>query len=207
MKYCIVAILIMVLGFSHGLAQEKDPKAQALEEKREELTDREFVDSYSNAIMMDGVVWNRLPETEKGFYLIGFEDGIMAVLVHFVPDEKKKRQIYSILPMSVKNAPALSGIVQKVDEFYADEKNVTIPIYYALLIIRNRLSGSDEEKIERYIDYLRDSEGKKLEEAVQGEEKIKAAAEETAEATVEETVEEPVEEKAEAIADKSEGKQ
>jgi len=53
----------------------------------------------------------------------------------------------------------MGDLIKQVDELYSDSRNFNIPISYVLLVIRNRLIGTDEKEIEKYIEHLRESSG------------------------------------------------
>ena len=122
---------------------------------------------YMERGMIDGMGWRQFTDGEKGFYLLGFEDGAMGITIHFIFDDDTKRRALGVLPLSVEDNPPLSEIVKKIDAFYSDDKNLEIPIYYVVQIIRNRLIGIDESKIESYIQYLREGASGNLNEILE----------------------------------------
>ena len=139
----------------------------ALGEESAELRIEDVESRYMERGMIDGVAWQQFTDDEKGFYLLGFEDGVMGITIHFIGDEERKKQALSVLPMSVEGSPPLSAVVKEIDDFYGDKDNRDIQIYYVLQIIRNRLLGIDEKKIRRYILYLREGANANLEEALE----------------------------------------
>ena len=113
--------------------------------------------------MVNASHWMFFTAKEKWTYLFGFGDGTINTAAHFIFNEKEKRKAYSSLPSSVEGDLPMDDLIKKIDQFYSDEKNLDIPVSYVLLIIRNRLLGVDEDKIQRYIEYLRDPSGRNLE--------------------------------------------
>ena len=161
MKYIAVLMVLFFISPVICGAQEKE-KAEAVVAEVEAR--------YMERGMIDGSAWRQFTDGEKGFYLLGFEDGAMGFAIHFIQDKPAKEKAYSVLPMSLEDHPPLSKIVKEVDAFYSDKKNIDIPIYYTLQIVRNRLLGVDEKSIQRYIQYLRDGANVNLEEILASEE-------------------------------------
>ncbi|OGW76018.1 MAG: hypothetical protein A2Z72_02010 [Omnitrophica bacterium RBG_13_46_9] len=161
MKTLVISILALFLSSPGGYALDENSTGGSAENK--------FEAKYFGRGLIDGFVWKQLTEREKAFYLFGFEDGVMGIALHFIPEGKDRDNVYNTLPTSTENCPQTSEIIKSIDEFYSDDKNTAIPMYYVLLVIKNRLAGVDEAKIQNYIEYLRNSEGKDLEEAVEEE--------------------------------------
>jgi hypothetical protein len=119
--------------------------------------------------MINGSHWKSFNEKQKWAYLFGFEDGTIYTAIHYLPNEKSKERVYASLPTSAENV-SFEYLIKEIDKFYLNDKNVDIPISYVLLIIRNRLLGIDEDKIQRYIKYLRNPADKDLEKIIRQKE-------------------------------------
>lgn len=116
----------------------------------------EFDAMYINEGTVNGHHWKTFGEAEKGAYLFGYQDGVINTAIYYVSDDKEEAEVIDSFP-----SIDMDNLIQQVDVFYSDDRNLNIPIPYVLLIIRNRLIGTDEKEIERYIEHLRDSSGKK----------------------------------------------
>ena len=108
-----------------------------------------------DGIVIDGNMWVNLTQNEKWTYLFGFEDGARDTAIHYVPDARTRDIIYEGLPTSLGEEKSIKYLISEIDSFYSNDKNRTIPVNAALLTVRNRLMGVDEENIEKYVSYLR----------------------------------------------------
>lgn len=115
----------------------------------------EFDAIYINEGVVNGHHWKSFGKKEKGTYLLGYQDGVICTAIYYVPDEDNKTEVISSFP-----SVDMNDLVKRIDEFYSDDRNLNIPIPYVLLIIRNRLTGTDEKDINKYIEHLRESCGK-----------------------------------------------
>ena len=115
----------------------------------------DFEAMYINEGIVSGRHWKTFGEKDKGAYLLGYQDGVINTAIYYVPDEKEKIEVIDSFP-----SMDMDDLVKRIDEFYSDDRNLNIPIPYVLLIIRNRLIGTDEKDIEKYIEHLRESSGK-----------------------------------------------
>ena len=136
---------------------------QALEaEFTQQIDDESFEAIYIEEGMVDGNSWMNFDRSTKWGYLFGFEDGVRGTAIHYVSDVRVKSKIQKSLPSSFEGGGDFEYLVQEVDKFYSDDRNIDIPINYVFLVIRNRLIGIDDAKIRRYIEYLRNPKGKDL---------------------------------------------
>ncbi|MCQ9206446.1 MAG: hypothetical protein NG740_00975 [Omnitrophica bacterium] len=152
----IMIVLVLIFASSQIYALQ-DEYTQKVEEGGIE-------DLYLEQGMVNGEFWNNMSNQDKFSYLLGYQDGLMATTAHFVSGEAEKTKAMSSFPKGVFNQ-----LIPQIDEFYAEEKNMDIPISYVLTIIRNRQKGTDETKIQNYTEYLRDSQGKDLRKSIEGE--------------------------------------
>jgi len=120
----------------------------------------EFEKLYMKEAIVNGHRWNTFKQERKRGYLFGYEDGLITTGIYYISDQEARYEIISSLPTSVGDTP-MEDLVDKIDEFYSNDKNLNIPVSYVLLIIRNRLIGVDEKWINEYIEHLRNSFGKK----------------------------------------------
>jgi hypothetical protein len=109
-------------------------------------------------VVIDGNMWVNLEESEKWTYLFGFEDGARDIAMHYVPEPETRDIIYEGLPTSLVGEGSVKHLIAEIDAFYQDRKNMMIPVNSALLVVRNRSMGVDEDKIEKYVNYLRGRE-------------------------------------------------
>lgn len=115
----------------------------------------EFDAMYINEGIINGNHWKSFSEAKKGAYLLGYQDGVVNTAIYYVPDENDKAEVIESFP-----SMDMGDLIKKVDEFYSDDRNLNIPVAYVLLIIRNRIIGTDEKDINKYIEHLRKSCGK-----------------------------------------------
>ena len=115
---------------------------------------------YINRAMMNGREWVERTEEQKQSYLLGYTDGTFNAAAYYIPTEAKRNAAILSLPTSQGKLP-IEQLAREVDGFYADAKNRTIPISFALLVIRNRraLTGEGrsperDAKIQAYIESL-----------------------------------------------------
>ena len=106
-------------------------------------------------VVIDGKMWRHFSENEKWTYLFGFEDGARSTAMHYVPDEALRQSIYKGLPSSLTEGSTIKSLIAEIDEFYSDKQNLDIPVNSVLLVIRNRMMGVSEEKLNKYIKSLR----------------------------------------------------
>jgi hypothetical protein len=109
-----------------------------------------FASSFIILGMSDGSYWMRLTDREKETYLLAYHDGMTADSIFYIKEEKQRYE-------STKSFPAgdLGVLASAIDRIYADEGNLEIPIPYAIVIVRNKLLGVEQKKIDAYIEYLR----------------------------------------------------
>ena len=112
----------------------------------------EFDVMYIHKGMINGHHWKLLPEREKWSYLLGYQDGVINTAIYYVPDEDDKTEVISSFP-----SLPMDVLIKSIDVFYSNDKNLNIPIPYVLLVIRNRLIGTDEKDINKYIEHYRKS--------------------------------------------------
>ena len=153
-RIIILLVLIFVSSYTYAL---RDEYTQRVEEGGIE-------DLYLNQGMIDGEYWNDMSDRDKFSYLLGYQDGLMTTMAHFVSGEAQKTKVMSNFPKGEFNQ-----LIPQIDKFYAEKENANIPIGYVLTIIRNRQKSTDEAKIQNYIEYLRDSQGKDLKKAIEKE--------------------------------------
>ena len=155
-KSILLPILILFLISSSAYANE-------LKDEFNQPVEGIFEAWFVTQGMVNASHWMFFTEKEKWTYLFGFGDGTINTTAHFISNEKERRKAYSSLPSSVEGDLPMDDLIKKIDQFYSDEKNLDIPVSYVLLIIRNRLLDVDEDKIQKYIEYLRDPSDKDLE--------------------------------------------
>jgi hypothetical protein len=124
--------------------------------------------AFINEGMVDGKVWNSFDEKQKIAYLYGYEEGVMNTAIHYIQDEEKRDDAIYNLPTSVAEI-STAGLSVAIDDFYSEEKNLDIAISYVITITRNRLIGTPEEKIQRYIEYLRGERFEDLKKVIEKE--------------------------------------
>ena len=156
MRILITSILVLLFISSLTYALEDDFTLPV---------EGEFEAMYITEGMLNGQRWRTLQEKEKALYLFGFEDGTINTAIHYLSDEKLSAKILGSLPASA--GASMSDLIKRIDEFYSDGKNIHIPVCYVLLIIRNRLLGVDESKIQRYIEYLRSGADEDLKKVIE----------------------------------------
>ena len=139
---------------------------QTLKDEFTQPVEGEFESWFINEEMINGYKWSSFSSDEKASYLLGFMDGGVYTAAHFITDEEKRKEVYALLP-ALSAQLGFEELVKRIDKFYQDKKNKDVPLCYVFIIIRNRLIGVNEDKIQRYIDYLRHSQGKDLEKAIQ----------------------------------------
>jgi len=114
---------------------------------------------YISRAMLKGHEWIERDEDQKRGYLIGYMDGMFNAATYYIPTEEKRAAAIQSLPMS--QGAAIGQLVQEVDQFYADAKNRTIPISFALVAIRNLRAAigrtpEHERQLDEYIASLQE---------------------------------------------------
>ncbi len=109
--------------------------------------------------VISGTQWQKFSKGEKWVYLFGYEDGARNTALHFISNNEKKDSIYAGLPMQIKGESTISDLISQIDMFYSDESNKNIPINCVFLVIKNRKTGVQEDKIQRYIESVRQDPG------------------------------------------------
>jgi len=118
--------------------------------------------AYISRAMLNGQEWAELNEGEKANYLLGYVDGVMNTVTYHLRAEPDRKAAVASLPTSAGDLPT-GKLVLLVDQFYADEQNLGIPISFALEVIRNRRSMTGEgwtpefeRRVGEYIKSLRE---------------------------------------------------
>lgn len=160
----ISGVFILVFLFFCGLS----PLCQAIEDEYTLPIKDNSVDAvYIEGVIISGQTWNKFTRDAKWGYLFGFEDGTRNTAIHFISDSQLKNTIQGSLPGSIEGGEDFEFLIQEIDKFYSDDRNRDIPINYVFLITRNRLLGTDETKIQRYIEYLRNPKGEDVAEIIE----------------------------------------
>ncbi len=104
-----------------------------------------FFENFSFSQEANGRTWrefNRYLEAKKikSAFLKGFYEGL---LIYNYKDIKNLFPSYS------------ENLIDLLNKFYSDEKNLNIPITYALYIIGLQTRGESKDKIEEYLKKIR----------------------------------------------------
>jgi len=115
---------------------------------------------YISRAMLKGHEWVERNEDQKRGYLIGYMDGMFNAATYYIPTEAKRNAAILSLPTSQGELP-IGQLIQHVDQFYADAKNRTIPISFALVAIRNLRAAigrtpEHERQLDEYIASLQE---------------------------------------------------
>ena len=154
--------LVLILLFSFMFLPTY---SQTLKDEFTQPVEGEFESWFINEEMINGYKWSSFSLDEKASYLLGFMDGGVYTATHFITDEERRKEVYALLPV-LSAQLGFEELVKRIDKFYQDEENKNIPLGYVFIIIRNRLIGVNEDKIQRYIDYLRHPQGTDLREII-----------------------------------------
>ena len=117
-----------------------------------EVSGSEF--EYMNKVIINSSLWKLFTKREKKAYILGYANGLVNAAIYYLPTRKKREELIGTIP-NLAGDISVDELIEKIDEFYSDERNYNIPISYVILIIRNQLIGVDEEIINEYIEYLR----------------------------------------------------
>ena len=149
----LLLIASILISSSLGFAEIKDTFIAP-----DELDD--FSSIYIHQGMFNGEDWIELSHSEKRAYLLGYEDGFIFNTIFYVKDEMQSEHVLSTLPTSIAEL-STDDLINKIDNLYKDSQNIQIPVPFALIIVRNKLLGIEQVKIDSYIEYLR-SQSKKI---------------------------------------------
>lgn len=122
----------------------------------------DFSAIYIHQGMFNGTHWIQLSPLEKRAYLLGYEDGFISNAIFYIEKMERRNEALESLPTSIAEITT-EGLINEIDKLYKDFRNIKIPIPYALIIIRNKLLGVEQSKIDSYIEHLR-SQLKKIAE-------------------------------------------
>ena len=124
-KYGIaIFLLTAVLSFTVCISQaEEDPAISGVSD---------IVTMRVDGIVIDGNMWANLTKSEKWTYLFGFEDGARDTAIHYVSDADTRGAVYNALPTSLGGGMSIKDLISRIDEFYSDGRNMSIPVNAAL---------------------------------------------------------------------------
>jgi hypothetical protein len=141
--YTLKITALLLLGLAYAQAQ-----TPAEEAEKHLISETAWTAKGQYFWMNNGRLWKARTSSEKLVYLIGWYDGLMAMVI---TNQKLLSRNPDQVNLNFPDHMTFGEAVQALDDLYRDSLNIPIPIQEALRVIDLKASGGTPEQVEEIL--------------------------------------------------------